>query len=91
MRIHRLPFDRELLRSRISHFPLDSPLPHFPPVPPFSLTSPVPLVSRFAHAIHRRISFVGQPIEGRLKFKAGHFQRRVVCVTRNPEGVSIEE
>ncbi len=69
----------------------DSPLPHFSPVPPFSHLSLVPLVSRFTHGIHRRIRFVGQPIEGRLKFKAGHFQRRVVCVTRNPEGVSIEE
>lgn len=70
MRMHRLPFDRESLRSRISHFPLDSPLPHFPPVPPFSLISPVPLVSRFAHAIHHRISFVCQSIEDHLKFKA---------------------
>ena len=89
--MHRLPFDRESLRSHISHFPFDSPLPHFPPVPPFSLISLVPLVSRFAHDIHHRISLVCQTIEDRLKLQAGRFERRVVRFTRNPERAPIEE
>ena len=37
------------------------------------------------------LRLIGQPIEDRLKLKAGRFERRVVCFTQNPERVSIEE
>lgn len=56
-----------------------------------ALISLVPLVSRFAHVIYHRISFVCQPIEHRLQFQAGRFERPVICLTRNPERLSVEE
>jgi hypothetical protein len=51
----------------------------------------VPLVSRLAHDIHRRIGFVRKPIEDRLKLQASRLQRGVIGFTRDPDRTAVEE